>query len=255
MLRPLLALSMATWSTVSLAQMAPPVLSPLGQQIEAALKSDVRTADERARDAERKPRQTLEFLGLAQGQRVVELVPAGGYYTKILAQVLREQGELYVALGTRTIEPLIQQVPALSRVRVAPSDAQMKPAAGQMGLFEVAPFSLGVTDADLVLTFRNYHNFTAEGRANLNRAVFAALKSGGRYGIVDHTRRHNEPDSRENWRRVDPVLVIKEVQAAGFVFEDFSGIHFTPDDELRYEVGRKSVAGNTDRFVLKFRKP
>jgi predicted methyltransferase len=255
MLRPLLALSMATWSTVSLAQMAPPVLSPLGQQIEAALKSDVRTADERARDAERKPRQTLEFLGLAPGQRVVELVPAGGYYTKILAQVLREQGELYVALGTRTIEPLIQQVPALSRVRVAPSDAQMKPAAGQMGLFEVAPFSLGVTDADLVLTFRNYHNFTAEGRANLNRAVFAALKSGGRYGIVDHTRRHNEPDSRENWRRVDPVLVIKEVQAAGFVFEDFSGIHFTPDDELRYEVGRKSVAGNTDRFVLKFRKP
>jgi predicted methyltransferase len=119
----------------------------------------------------------------------------------------------------------------------------------------VAPFNLGVTDADLVLTFRNYHNFTAEGRANLNRAVFAALKSGGRYGIVDHTRRHNEPDSRENWRRVDPVLVIKEVQAAGFVLEDFSGIHFTPDDELRYDVGRKSVAGNSDRFVLKFRKP
>ena len=131
----------------------------------------------------------------------------------------------------------------------------MKPAAGQMGLFEVTPFNLGVTDADLILTFRNYHNFTPEGRANLNRAVFAALKSGGRYGIVDHTRRHNEPDSRENWRRVDPVLVIKEVQAAGFVLDDFAGIHFTPDDELRYEVGRKSVAGNSDRFVLRFRKP
>jgi predicted methyltransferase len=255
MLRPLLALSLATWSTLTLAQMAPPQLSPLGQQIETALKSDIRSADDRARDAERKPRQTLEFLGLAPDQRVVELVPAGGYFTKVLAQVLADKGELYVALGTRTIEPLIKEVPALSRIRVAQADAQMKPSAGQMGLFEVAPFNLGVTDADLVLTFRNYHNFTAEGRANLNRAVFAALKSGGRYGIVDHTRRHNEPDSRENWRRVDPVLVIKEVQAAGFVLEDFSGIHFTPDDELRYEVGRKSVAGNSDRFVLKFRKP
>lgn len=255
MLRPLLALSLATWSTLGLAQMAPPPLSPLGQQIEAALKSDIRSADDRARDAERKPRQTLEFLGLAPGQRVVELVPAGGYFTKILAEVLADKGELYVALGTRTIEPLIKEVPALGRIRVAQADAQMKPAAGQMGLFEVGPFNLGVTDADLVLTFRNYHNFTAEGRANLNRAVFAALKSGGRYGIVDHTRRHNEPDNRENWRRVDPVLVIKEVQAAGFVLEDFSGVHFTPDDELRYEVGRKSVAGNSDRFVLKFRKP
>ncbi len=54
---------------------------------------------------------------------------------------------------------------------------------------------------------------------------------------------------------MDPVLVIKEVQAAGFVLEDFSGIHYTPDDELRYEVGRKSVTGNTDRFALRFRKP
>jgi predicted methyltransferase len=253
--RTLLALTLAASSTLAVAQMAPPALSPLGQQIETALKSDIRPADDRARDAERKPRQTLEFFGLAPDQRVVELVPAGGYFTKVLAQVLADRGELYVALGTRSIEPQIREVPALRKVRVAEANAQMKPATGQMGLFEVAPFQLGVTDADLVLTFRNYHNFTAEGRANLNRAVFEALKSGGRYGILDHTRRHNEPDNRENWRRVDPVLVIKEVQAAGFVLEDFGDVHYTPDDELRFEVGRRSVAGNSDRFVLKFRKP
>ena len=96
---------------------------------------------------------------------------------------------------------------------------------------------------------------TPSARASLNRAVFTSLKSGGHYGILDHTRRHNEPETSENWRRMDPVLVIKEVQAAGFVLEDFAGIHYTPDDELRYEVGRKSVAGNTDRFALRFRKP
>ncbi|MFZ1625433.1 MAG: methyltransferase, partial [Gammaproteobacteria bacterium] len=57
------------------------------------------------------------------------------------------------------------------------------------------------------------------------------------------------------WRRVDPVLAIKEVQAAGFVFEDFTNLHYIPDDELRYEVGRRSVTGNSDRFALRFRKP
>ena len=64
-----------------------------------------------------------------------------------------------------------------------------------------------------------------------------------------------EPITRENRRRADPVEIIKEAQAAGFVLEDFSDLHFKPDDELRYEVGRKSVTGNTDRFTLKFRKP
>ncbi|MCL4722484.1 MAG: methyltransferase [Gammaproteobacteria bacterium] len=238
------------------AQFMPEKLSPLGEKIEAAVKGDIRSADEKARDAERKPRQTLEFFGLKEDMRVVELLPAGGYFTKILAPVLADRGELYVAIGTaRAIEPMIRDVPAMAKVRVAPADAKIAPAAGQMGLFDLGDFSLGVTDVDLVLTFRNYHNLTPAARASLNRAVFGALKSGGRYGILDHTRRHNEPDSQENWRRMDPVRVIREVQAAGFLLEDFAGLHYTPDDELRYEVGRKSVAGNTDRFALRFRKP
>jgi predicted methyltransferase len=62
-------------------------------------------------------------------------------------------------------------------------------------------------------------------------------------------------DSDEVWRRMDPVQIIKEVHAAGFEFVDFSTVHYRPDDELRYEVGRKTVIGNTDRFTLLFRKP
>ena len=251
----LIALTLASFTTVSHAQFMPEKLTPMGEKIEAAVKSDVRTAEEKARDAERKPRQTLEFFGLKDDMRVVELVPSGGYFTKILAPVLADRGQLYVAIGTRTIEPMIKEVPALAKVKVTAADATMTPSPGQMGQFDIGEFSLGVKDADLVLTFRNYHNFTPAARASLNRAVFAALKSGGRYGTLDHTRRHNEPDNSENWRRMDPVLVIKEVQAAGFVLEDFSKLHFTPDDELRYEVGRKSVTGNSDRFVLRFRKP
>ncbi len=251
----LLSIGLAAFATASHAQFMPEKLTPMGEKIEAAMKSDSRTADEKARDAERKPRQTLEFFGLKDDMRVVELVPAGGYFTKILGPVLAEKGELHVAIGTTRLEPVLKSTPSLAKVRVAPADAKMAPAPGKMGLFDLGDFSLGVNDADLVLTFRNYHNLTPSGRANLNEAVFAALKSGGHYGILDHTRRHNEPETAENWRRMDPVLVIKEVQAAGFVLEDFSGIHYTPDDELRYEVGRKSVTGNTDRFALRFRKP
>ncbi|WP_394496201.1 hypothetical protein [Shewanella sp. ENK2] len=73
--------------------------------------------------------------------------------------------------------------------------------------------------------------------------------------IVDHTRRHMMPETDEMRRREDPVDVILEVQAAGFLLEKSSNMFYRPDDELRYEVGRKTVTGNTDRFTLVFRKP
>ncbi|MDH4022218.1 MAG: methyltransferase, partial [Gammaproteobacteria bacterium] len=244
----LISLAVLAVAAPAQAQFRPEPLTPIGQKIEAALKSDIRSAEEKERDQERRPRQTLEFFGLRDDMRVVELLPAGGWYTKILAQVLADRGELYVAIGAeRQIGPMVKELPAMSRVKIAQSDEKLKPA-GQMGFFELGEFSLGVTDADLVLTFRNLHNFTGPSRANLHKAVFKSLKSGGHYGVVDHTRRHNEPETSENWRRMDPVLAIKEIQAAGFVLVDYSNVHYRPDDELRYEVGRKTVTGNTDRF-------
>jgi predicted methyltransferase len=81
------------------------------------------------------------------------------------------------------------------------------------------------------------------------------LKPGGLYGVIDHTRRHMEPANAENRRRIDPVLVIRELVQMGFEFVDYSDLHYRADDELEYEVGRRSVSGNTDRFTLLFRKP
>jgi len=232
----LLSIALVAFAGVAQAQFMPEKLTPMGEKIVAAMNSDIRTAEDKARDAERKPRQTLEFFGLQDNMRVLELVPSAGWYTKILGPVLAEKGEFYVAIGTDRLAPVLKATPALSKVKVAPVDAKMAPAPGKMGQFDLGDFSLGVKDLDLILTFRNYHNLTTAARG-------------------DHTRRHNEPDTTENWRRVDPALVIREVQAAGFVLEDFSAIHYIPDDELRYEVGRKSVSGNSDRFVLRFRKP
>ena len=130
---------------VAHAQFMPEKLTPMGEKIEAAMKSDIRTPEEKARDGERKPRQTLEFFGLRDDMRVLELIPSGGWYTKILAPVLADKGELHVAIGTgRAIEPMIKTVPALAKVKVAPTDAKFAPAAGgQMGKFELGEFYAG----------------------------------------------------------------------------------------------------------------
>ena len=88
----------------------------------------------------------------------------------------------------------------------------------------------------------------------MNRSVFNALKPGGYYGFVDHTRRHNEPENRDNRRRVDPVLVIKEVQDAGFELVDFSSLYYRPNDMRVLEVANPDVNDRTDRIALLFQK-
>jgi len=240
--------------SVAHAQFGEQPLSPIGKKIQEAVDSDIRTLEEKERDANRKPRETLEFLGLREDMRVVELVPAAGWYTKIIAPVVAEKGQLYVALGTRRIGPVLEEHNELANVEVVPVDVQFQPA-DTIGLFDLGEFSLGVDNADLVLTFRNLHNFLPGARANINKAVFDALRPGGFYGVVDHTRRHNEPGTQENWRRMDPVLAIREIQSAGFELVEFSDLNYRPDDELRYEVGRQTIRGNSDRFTLLFRKP
>lgn len=223
-------------------------------KVEAALAAEGRPAADSTRDRNRRPLQTLKFLGLEDDMRVLELLPGGGWYTRILAPVLADNGKLYVALGTGRVKENILTLPGFEKVEVLEtSDNTRRPPDSR--LYTMDEFEFGVHDLDMVLTFRNVHNFGEKGRMMMHKQSFAALRSGGIYGIVDHTRRHMEADNNENRRRIDPVLVIKEAQAAGFEFVDYSDLHFRADDELEYEVGRRSVSGNTDRFTFLFRKP
>ena len=219
-----------------------------------AMQADSRAAADRARDANRLPVETLEFFGLRDAMQVVELLPGGGWYTQLLAPVLADNGELTVAVGTNGVEQALLGKPGFDKVKVTGKDAEFSRPEGAR-FYDLKMTDIGVENADMVLTFRNYHSFSEAGRNALNKAAFDALKSGGVYGVVDHTARHMEPHGSENRRRIDPVMAIKEIQAAGFELVDFSDLHYRPDDELRFEVGRKSVTGNTDRWTLKFRKP
>lgn len=223
-------------------------------KLTAAMSAEIRTTAETDRDRNRKPIETLEFFGLRDDMKVVELIPGGGWYTKLLAPVLAENGEFYIAYGAKRAAENVKGQPGFEKVQVIAEDTKMGRAEGAR-LYTASNTDLGIKDVDLVLTFRNYHNFDTPSREALNKSVFDALKSGGIYAVVDHTRRHMQEDNFENRRRLDPVQAIKEIQDAGFEFVDYSPLHYRADDELIYEVGRKTVAGNTDRWTLKFRKP
>jgi predicted methyltransferase len=223
-------------------------------KLKTAMASDIRTDAEKERDRNRRPVDTLEFFGLRDDMKVLELMPGSGWYTKLLAPVVKDNGEYYAALGTSRISKSLSNEPGFEDMKFTSGDSKLYRKEGER-FYTLETNGLEVSDLDMVLTFRNYHNFGAEGRAALNKAVFESLKSGGIYAVVDHTRRHMEGDSMENRRRVDPVLAIHEIEAAGFEFVDYSDLHLRLDDELRYEVGRKSVTGNTDRWTLKFIKP
>jgi predicted methyltransferase len=234
------------------AQQATP--TPFQQRVLTAMQGDIRTPEERARDVNRLPVEILSFFRMREDMRVIEVLPAGGWFTKILAPVLSEKGKLYVTHPTGFYADAYQRVaklPGLEKVEEIGWGATGGGSGGPFGpsgKWDVKP-------VDMVVTFRNYHNFSPADRATVNKSTFDALKPGGYYGIVDHTRRHNEPGTRENGRRVDPVLVIKEVQDAGFMLVDFSNLYYRPNDALALEVGNPAVNDRTDRVALLFRKP
>lgn len=247
--------AIATATTAGAQYGAPPYQTDAGERVYDALHGKLRSDADRARDAVRKPVQTLEFFGFDTDMTVVEMVPGNGWYTAILGPALEEQGKLYVAIGTERVAPKLDEW-GLTNTEVAAKDARMVRDTSRPGwVFDLTDFNLKVTGADLVLTFRNVHNFTPEARRQMNEAAFAALKPGGVYGVVGHTGRHMAPQTAETWRRLDPVLVIQEVLDAGFEFAGFSDLHHRPDDALRFDTTRPSIGRNSDRFTLKFVKP
>lgn len=221
----------------------------LADKVRDAMAADIRTQKEVRRDPNRKPVETLAFFQMRDDMRVLELVPGGGWYTKILAAVLREKGEFFIAISADRVAESLGKEPGFDHIKLISAEAGSPKSSDSGGM------NFGVRDLDLVLTFRNMHNFSSERRSGINAAVFASLKSGGLYGVVDHTRRHMEPKNAENGRRTDPVQIIKEVQGAGFRLVDYSTLHYRPDDELVYEVGHGSVTGKTDRYTLLFQRP
>jgi predicted methyltransferase len=222
-------------------------------QVTQALGASFRTDNDRHADTYRLPAITLAFFGLKNNMRVIELIPGGGYYTKILGQILAENGKLYLGAGGNNVAENLPKW-GLDKVEIMDDNFEMARGA-QRGYNVVNSVEFKERNVDMVLTFRNMHNMAPESRKLLNIEVFKALKFGGIYGIIDHTRRHMEPYIEQRWRRVDPVGLIKELQELGFVFVDYSDLHYRPNDALTLDSTDASIGRDSDRFTMKFLKP
>ncbi|MEM7703939.1 MAG: methyltransferase [Pseudomonadota bacterium] len=224
----------------------------LSARLSAAMKAEIRSEAEVARDANRKPQETLAFMGITSDMKVLELIPSRGWYTKLLAPAI---DDFHVAIGATWVEENLISESGFDHINIVETENMTLSRGGEFRLNSVSEFSFGEGGFDAVLTFRNMHNFDEAGRRAINKAAFEALSSGGIYGVVDHTRRHMEPISQENRRRADPVEIIKEAQDAGFMLHSYTNLHYKPADDLTLEVGNDKVTGQTDRFTLVFRKP
>ncbi|NKB34394.1 MAG: hypothetical protein GKR91_14985 [Pseudomonadales bacterium] len=246
----LLAIALIVSSSIASAQ-----LSSIQQKVQAVMQMDHRTEGELARDDDRDPVNAIEFMGIEDDMTIIEFIPAAqAYYTKILGPVLRDNGHLMAIDSEGTFDRWGDwiEMPEMGMVHPVPIELGYNRSEGRYEFGELN-FGLPPATADKFLYIREYHNFNAADNARINAAVFAALKPGGEYVIVDHTRRHMQEENPTVGRREDPVTVIYQVQQAGFVLDRVSDMFYQESDDLTKEVGE--IPNMTDRFFLVFKKP
>lgn len=195
------------------------------------------------RDDRRKPAETVAFARVRPGQTIAEMIPGTGYYTRILSKAVGPKGRIYTL-------PFSEPRAPASRALAA------DPAYGNITLAAGTPLNLGIAEkVDMVWTSQNYHDIRA-GRAQLNKAVFDALKPGGTYLVIDHSAVAGADEGvLLSLHRIDEAVVKREVLAAGFVLEAESQLLRNPADARKTQVFDREANRNTDQFVLKFRKP
>ena len=227
---------LAALSTVAAAA-APPA------PIAAAVADAARPARDRFRDERRKPAETLAFAGVTPGMKIAELIPGNGYYTRLLARTVRPGGRVYTL--------------PFGEPRAAASKALSTEAAyDDITLVQGSPADLKLPEpVDMVWTAQNYHDIRA-GRSVLNKAIFAALKPGGVYLVIDHAAKAGAGEEvLLTLHRIDEDVVKREVQAAGFALEAEGAFLRNPADDRSKMVFERELNRNTDQFVLRFRKP
>jgi len=260
---------------------SPPALKVQASQVQsnplgAVLAGDWRDPKNVARDVYRHPQQTLDFFGVRPDQTVVEISPGGGWYTEVLAPLLREKGRYYGAVNNpalassdRARDGSAKQNGTLRGRFHARTDVY-----GDAQLVEIDPANPVFgrpASADAVLTFRNVHNWMMAGQAEgMFKGFFAVLKPGGTLGVVEH-RANTDVPAGDRSGYVSEAQVIASAKAAGFELAGRSEINANPKDSKDYPNGvwtlppvlregdkdrEKYLAiGESDRMTLRFIKP
>jgi predicted methyltransferase len=255
-----------------------PTASAVAQDnaLEQAVQAESRQDTNKARDKFRNPQQTLAFFGIRPNMTVVEVSPGGGWYTEILAPYLKQDGLLYAAHFPADSSSGYYARSRQAFVERVANDANF----ANIVVTEFAPFSeteiAPPGSADMVLTFRNLHNWYMNGGdeavQNAFLQFYTALKPGGVLGVVDHRLPENRPDTdMASSGYMKENFAVAMAEAVGFELVERSETNSNPRDTADHPRGvwtlpptlrlgdenrdTYSAIGESDRFTLKFVKP
>jgi predicted methyltransferase len=223
--------------------------------ISTAVADGARPAEEKAQDSNRKPADVIAFAGIKPGDKVVDLMPGSGYYTRIFSKIVGTQGKVYALQPVEMDKAAPKGLPSLK------SFAGTSAYANVVVLVQPAATVMLPEPVDVIWTSQNYHDLHdpfmgSPDMARLDKSIFDALKPGGVFLVLDHAAADGTGTSRTNdLHRIDPAAVKTEALAAGFEFVGESDVLRNPADDHSLPVFDKSIKGRTDKFIYKFRKP
>ena len=221
----------------------------------APFDNSTRPAADIARDGVRKPAAMIAFARIAPGQTVVDMLPGGGYFTRVFAQTVGPKGKVVALVSDQYAKAVPKAATDIQSLAAEPAYANVEAAVRNLGDIG-APGSV-----DRVWTAQNYHDLhsarlpkgTVEG---LNRAIFTALKPGGMYIIIDHSAtKGTGVTAVDTLHRIDAATVKAEVTSVGFTFAGKNSVLANKADDRGKNVFDPAIRGKTDQFVVRFLKP
>jgi predicted methyltransferase len=237
----------------AVAQMAAPTVSIYA----AALANESRPETDHERDAGRKPAEVLEFIGIESGMTVLDMFSGGGWYAEVMAHVVGTDGAV-IAHSNEAYKNFVGEAleERFGTGRV-PQATILMAENNHLALDE------NTLDAIMLsLSFHDMYHVDVEGGWDLlDGPTFLAelskgLKPGGLVAIIDHQALAGAPpETGDSLHRIDPALVIANMEAAGFVLDGQSDILQNRDDDLSQSIFSESIRGKTDRFVMRFKNP
>jgi predicted methyltransferase len=225
-----------------------------GKLYAAAVADTSRPATDSARDADRKPAETMAFANIKAGDSVADFSAGSGYFSRLFVDVVGTGGHVYAIQPDEEAKYTAKATAALQELSKTHSNLSVVTGSAMGSLKLDKP-------VDVFWISQTYHDlkdkfFGPVDTAAFNKAVYAALKPGGEYFVLDHVAAAGAPaDVTETLHRIDPALVKREVEAAGFKFEGESKLLANPADPHTAAVFDKTIRGKTDQFIYKFRKP